>query len=318
MRPSVTIPRPNFHAAATSAALLAPVPRDGYDRARDRTDTGSVIAASATSTMTTGQIKQPEWTWQWEHAECDNEWLFQEWIRPLRLADLAGCNVLDCGCGGGQHLALMAPHCRFVTGVDLNASAVARRNTSALTNVEVLDGDLATMDLGRTFDVVMSIGVLHHTDDPAASFRNIARHCRPGGRVAVWVYSREGNFWNRTLVEWVRRTVLHRLPRAAVWRLSQVLTALLYVPISTIYRLPLRFLPFWEYFQNWRRLPFSRNALNVFDKLNAPQTHFLSRGEVASWFPPEEFRDVHISPYVGVSWRASGTRRDHPDAADRL
>jgi SAM-dependent methyltransferase len=278
----------------------------------------AISAPAATSTMTTGQIKQPEWTWQWEHAECDNEWLFREWIHPLRLEDLAGRDVLDCGCGGGQHLLLMSPHCRSATGVDLNAASAALRNTRSLANVEVLEGDLATMDLGRAFDVVMSIGVLHHTDDPAASFRNIARHCRPGGRVVVWVYSREGNFWNRTLVEWVRRTILRRLPRAAVWRLSQALTALLSIPIHTIYRLPLRFLPFWEYFQNWRRLPFSRNALNVFDKLNAPQTHFLSRCEVASWYRPEEFCDVHISPYVGVSWRASGTRRDRAEFPDRV
>jgi SAM-dependent methyltransferase len=268
-----------------------------------------ISCRSFVALMSSTQVKQPEWTWQWDHAVCDNEWLFQEWIWPNRLADLAGKDVLDGGCGGGQHLNLIAPYCRSAVGVDLNSCAAARRNTQSAGNVEIVEGDLATIDLGRTFDVVMSIGVLHHTDDPAASFRNIARHCRPGGRVIVWVYSREGNFWNRTVVEWGRRLFVQWLPRPLVWRLAQALAVLLAVPIWSLYLLPLRFLPFREYFRNWRRLPFSRNALNVFDKLNAPQTHFISRAEVESWLSPRDFSDVHVSPYVGVSWRASATRR---------
>ncbi len=48
----------------------------------------------------------------------------------------------------------------------------------------------------------------------------------------------------------------------------------------------------------------------MFDKLNAPQTQFLSRAEVEAWFSAAEFKDVHLSPYVGVSWRASGTRKE--------
>ena len=61
--------------------------------------------------------------------------------------------------------------------------------------------------------------------------------------------------------------------------------------------------------QNFRRLSFRRNVLNVFDKLNAPQTEFISRDRVERWFDPRLFDDVAITPYRGVSWRASGTVR---------
>jgi hypothetical protein len=47
----------------------------------------------------------------------------------------------------------------------------------------------------------------------------------------------------------------------------------------------------------------------VFDKLNAPQTQFISRARVERWFAPERFGDVSITAYKGVSWRASGTVR---------
>ena len=254
------------------------------------------------------QQKQTEWAWQWEKTYDDNQWLFSEWIYPNTLETFRGKTVLDCGCGGGQHLAFVAPFCSEAVGVDLNAISSAARHTSAFPHVSLIEADIATMNLGRQFDIVYSIGVLHHTDDPTASFKNIVKHCRPGGRVIVWVYSHEGNALNRFLVEPLKRILIHALPRPVVWGIANIFTALVYIPVYTLYLLPLRSLPYFQYFQNWRKLRYKRNLLNVFDKLNAQQTHFLKREIVESWFHPQEFSDIHISPYKGVSFRASGTK----------
>lgn len=257
----------------------------------------------------TVQRKESQWTWQWEKTHDDVPWLFEDWIWPNTWETFKGRDVLDLGCGPGHHLALVARHCRHVTGVDLNAIASARRNVGHLANVTLLEGDIATLDLGRTFDVVYVIGVLHHTDDPAASFENALRHCRPGGRLIIWVYSREGNFLNRTFLEGAKKILVDHLPRRVVWELARVVTAVMYLPIYTLYLLPLPFLPFAEYFGNWRRLSFHRNLLNIFDKLNAPQTHFIDKSQLEQWFRPAMFTDVHTSAYKSVSWRASATRR---------
>jgi SAM-dependent methyltransferase len=175
--------------------------------------------------------------------------------------------------------------------------------------VTLVEGDIAAMNLGKQFDVVYSIGVLHHTDFPDASFKNIAKHCKPGGRVIVWVYSAEGNALNRWFVEPLKVAIVHKMPRKAVLLLAKVLTALVYIPVYSLYLLPLRFLPYYEYFENWRKLSFERNVLNVFDKLNAPQTWFITGERVQEWFSDREFTDVSITPYKGVSWRGSGTKR---------
>ncbi len=255
------------------------------------------------------QQKQQEWAWQWDRLYDDNQWLFQEWIYPNSLETFRGKDVLDCGCGGGQHINFIAPYARSITGVDLNALSSAAKHTDHLCHVTLVENDLATMDLGQTYDIVYSIGVLHHTDDPSVSFQNIARHCKKDGRVVVWVYSAEGNALNRWVLEPMKSLLIGFLPRSIVMWLAHALTALLYIPIYTVYLLPLRFLPFFEYFANWRRLTYRRNLLNVFDKLNAPQTWFISRKQIEQWFDPSMFCDIHLSPYKGVSWRGSGTKK---------
>ncbi len=264
------------------------------------------------------QQKQHEWAWQWDHIYDDNQWLFTEWIFPNTMETFRGKDVLDCGCGGGQHINFTAPFAASVTGVDLNALGSAAKNTAHLKNVTLKEGDIASMELGKQFDIVYCIGVLHHTDSPDASFKNIARHCKSGGKVIVWVYSNEGNFWNRSVLEPIKTILIYHLPRPIVLAIAHLLTTLLYIPIYTVYLLPaprslgeggpLTFLPFYEYFQNWRKLTYSRNMLNVFDKLNAPQTWFITKSQIESWFPSDQFSDVHISPYKGVSWRGSGTK----------
>jgi len=79
--------------------------------------------------------------------------------------------------------------------------------------------------------------------------------------------------------------------------------------LLSIYLLPLRFLPYYEYFENFRKMSFYRNNLNVFDKLNAPQVEFISSERIQKWFNNKEFEDVHISSYKGVSWRVTGRKK---------
>jgi ubiquinone/menaquinone biosynthesis C-methylase UbiE len=260
------------------------------------------------------QENHPQWAWQWDKIQDHNQWLFTEWIFPNTLEDFRGKEVLDCGCGGGNQLTYIAPYCTHAVGVDMNTTEVARQRVKELHTVSLVAADIASMNLNREFDIVYSIGVLHHTDDPTASFKNIVRHCKPGGRVIVWVYSHEGNALNRWLVEPSKNVLIHFLPRPIVWGIAHLLTVLVSIPVFTIYLLVPRSLgevglPYYQYFQNWRQLSYKRNLLNVFDKLNAPQTHFLQKETLEEWFNEAEFTNIHISPYKNVSWRGSGTKR---------
>jgi SAM-dependent methyltransferase len=256
------------------------------------------------------QKKQREWVEQWSRFKDDTLFLFQEWIHPRTLEDFRGATVLDAGCGHGHHLMMVAPYAKEAVGVDLNTDAIARTEVAHLPNVRVQDGDIAKVSFPHPFDVVYSIGVIHHTDDPRATFENLKRLTRHGGLLIVWVYSWEGNWWNRVVLEGLKRKVLLRLPAGLLLALSYLAAILLYPPVWTVYFLPLRgVLPYHEYFSNFRKLRFRKNVQNIFDKLIAPQTAFLRGDEVRAWFDASEFHDVHVSAYKGVSWRASGVKR---------
>lgn len=259
------------------------------------------------------QKPSSEWREQWSMFQDDEAFLFNDWIKPATVEDFRDQKVLECGCGGGYHTSIIAAHADRVTAVDLNTTDIARERNADNDNVTFIEEDLATMKLGETFDTVICIGVIHHTDDPDETFENLVRHCKPGGRVIVWTYSAEGNALVRFGVEPLRKIFLRRVPRSALVALSRVVTAALYPFVYSIYLAPfLSFLPYFGYFKNFRRLSFERNVLNVFDKLNAPQTRFTTRAKCAEWFTPTRFDTASISirPYAGVSYTLIGRKLD--------
>lgn len=252
------------------------------------------------------QTRQSEWFEQWSMLSDNELSLFKDWIFPNTMEDFRGKEVLECGCGGGQHTAFMAAYASKVVAVDLNTVEIAKKRNQGFSNVEFVEADIAKMDLGRKFDIVISIGVVHHTDDPDKTIENLKKHVKPGGKLIVWVYSKEGNSLITLLVEPLRKMFLVRCSRVNLLLISRIITLLMYPPIYSLYLLPLRFLPYYEYFQNFRKLSFGRNVLNVFDKLNAPQVYLITESRAKHWFSASDFTNVSVTQYMGVSWRASG------------
>jgi SAM-dependent methyltransferase len=101
--------------------------------------------------------------------------------------DLAGCRVLDFGCGSGGNSVLLARKGADVTGVDISPSLIRLAQARAAVN----DASASTRFLvasahdlpfeADSFDLVFGIAILHHLD-LAATSREIYRVLRPQGR----------------------------------------------------------------------------------------------------------------------------------------
>ena len=100
---------------------------------------------------------------------------------------LAPRSVLDAGCGTGRVAVELARRGVDVTGADLDASMldVAR---SKRPDLSWILGDLAQVDPGRTFDVVVLAGnvmIFLTPGTEAAVVANLARHLEPGGSLVA-------------------------------------------------------------------------------------------------------------------------------------
>ena len=113
---------------------------------------------------------------------------------PTALADLkAGETVVDLGAGAGIDVFLAATrvgeHGRVI-GVDMTADMVARGQKLArehgFANVEFRLGEIEHLPLeADSVDVIISNCVINLTADKLASYREIHRVLKPGGRMLI-------------------------------------------------------------------------------------------------------------------------------------
>ena len=121
-------------------------------------------------------------------------------MEPIRgeVADLSrGLAILIAGCGTGQEPSIYAnstPHAR-ITAIDLSLPSIAYGKRMAeeigyANKIDFMHGDLMEVGkIGRTFDLVVSSGVLHHMKEPEKGFAAILNTLKPGGRMNISLYS---------------------------------------------------------------------------------------------------------------------------------
>ena len=105
---------------------------------------------------------------------------------PLLLRLGPADRVLDVGCGSGLLCRQMTQCAMNVVGIDVDKASIdeAVRETSDPA-VEYIEGDVLTYPFDReSFDLVVSVAVLHHMD-AAAGLRRCADLVKPGGTVGV-------------------------------------------------------------------------------------------------------------------------------------
>jgi SAM-dependent methyltransferase len=108
-------------------------------------------------------------------------------------------DILVAGCGTGQHslvTALRFSNCH-VLAVDLSLSSLSHaiRKTQELgvSNIAYMQADILDLgNLNRQFDIVESVGVLHHMADPMEGWKVLVNCLKPNGLMKIGLYSELG------------------------------------------------------------------------------------------------------------------------------
>lgn len=159
----------------------------------------------------------------WEREACGERYgeeqdriryeLEPEILKFAGFESSAGKRVLEIGVGMGADFLRWVRAGAVATGVDLTERAVEL--TTARLAAEGLQADVQIADAeklpfpDRSFDIVYSWGVLHHTPNPAQALAEAQRVLAPGGGLRIMLYHRRS--WV-ALAAWARFCLLRGKP----------------------------------------------------------------------------------------------------------
>jgi SAM-dependent methyltransferase len=117
--------------------------------------------------------------------------------------------VADIGTGTGGMLPLLSEIAESIVAVDISKEmlrhAQKRAKSLGLTSVEFVKADLRDLPIeDASVDAAFATLVVHHTPDPGAAVKEMARILRPGGTLVVvdllshgheWLREEQGDVW---------------------------------------------------------------------------------------------------------------------------
>jgi SAM-dependent methyltransferase len=230
---------------------------------------------------------------------------FADYIQPWEPAEVQGKTVLDVGTGSGRIAVEAARNGALVAAVDLGASIeVARRNLPD--DVLTVQADAERMPFAQEgFDLVISLGVLHHLPDTERALRVVAGHARPGGHVHIYLYWVPERPVHRLLLRAVtaarRLTVRlpHRLLALVCYPVALALAALFVLPQRLLRRLGANRLAGLFPLQMYVDYPFGVLLNDQFDRFSAPLERRFTRAEMTAMLERLGLEDVVVLPNHG-------------------
>jgi len=209
--------------------------------------------------------------------------------------ELAGKLVLDVGCGMGRFAEVATRWGAHVVGIDLSLAEEAAVENLRDREAVFFQADVFHLPFApASFDYIYSIGVLHHTPNCERAFKVLPGLLKPGGRIAIWLYSGYHKWYRmsdvyRKVTRRMSPKILYRLSYVAVpmYGLHRFLRAIPLVgkPISGVmkYLLPMSFNPDAQ----WR----------VLDTLDWYSPWYQSKHtyeEVFRWFEDCGLQDLRV------------------------
>jgi SAM-dependent methyltransferase len=116
---------------------------------------------------------------------------FLAWSSALPRETWHGAFFLDAGCGIGRNSYwAMAEGAAGGVAIDVDerSVAIARKNLQSHRSLEVRKQSIYDTVATDAFDIVFSIGVVHHLAEPGRALAALVQAAKPEANVLIWVY----------------------------------------------------------------------------------------------------------------------------------
>lgn len=107
--------------------------------------------------------------------------------------------ILIAGCGTGQHAVFVHLHnpVAHITAIDLSKTSLAYAKMKAheynVQAIEFFQADILQLgSINKKFDIIESVGVLHHMQEPVEGLKVLVNLLKPGGEIVLGLYSELG------------------------------------------------------------------------------------------------------------------------------
>jgi len=229
---------------------------------------------------------------------------FRRWTAHLKPDDWKGRTFLDVGCGMGRNS--FWPMTYGATGgvavdVDDRSLQAAQVNLSRYPTVAVEKRSTYNLGYKNQFDIVFSIGVIHHLEFPEKALSEMVQAAKPGGRVLIWVYGLENNGWIVTLLNPLRRALFSRLPISVVHHLSLYPAVLMWAALRLGFGRT-------EYSRLLGQMHFFHMRSIVFDQMLPRIANYWPRETVKKLMKECKLEHVALIWVNEMSWSAIGTK----------
>ena len=250
---------------------------------------------------------QNRFGYEWKHY---NEILpvyekqFLKWVPRLKKKDWENKKILDVGCGIGRNslwpLKYKAKYAELID-VDLRTLKVAKQNLKHFKNVNIKEMSIYNLDKTNYFDIVFSIGVIHHLENPKLAVFKMCQSLKSNGIITLWVYGYENNEWIVNYFNPLRNLIFKRLPIQFLHFLSIIPTIFLWIYLKLGFGSV-------KYMNMIRKFTFRHLRSIVFDQMLPEVANYWTKEEVLELFKDLPIKDVEIEWVNEMSWAISGKK----------
>lgn len=164
--------------------------------------------------------------------------------------------VLDAGCGTGRWSKVLCNKVKFIEAIDpSNAVVAAKRLLKNENSIRVTKANIDTIPFAdNTFDLVMSVGVLHHIPNTQDALTKLVQKIKSGGYFYGYLYYNFENrgvffktlFWLSNLL----RKGISKSPSIIKGTICDIIALVIYFPCAKIARLIKWVFEGKKYYQN--------------------------------------------------------------------